>query len=172
MINIQLENIKKLFLQTLARGLFFVIIYLSVSTRFSPSMPYQILSHTADVRLRVSGQNYEELFQAAFLGIEQILKEKEVKALKKTKRLIKISSVDPGALLVDFLNKVLYENYTRKEIYSEVKFKKLLPTLLVAEIFGSPIEKFDEDIKAATYHEMEIKKRADGFLETIIIFDI
>ncbi len=141
-------------------------------TIYNYIMTFEILSHTADLRMRISGRNYEELFKAALLGMSRILKERELKTVKKIKRVIKVSSLDYNALLVDFLNKVLYESQTRKEIYFDVKFKKLLPKLLEAEIFGSKIARFDEDIKAVTYHEMEVKKRPDGFLETIIIFDI
>jgi len=135
-------------------------------------MTFEILPHTADIRLRVTGKNYEELFKAGLLGMKYIFKKNKFKIIKKIKRTIKISSFDYNALFVDFLNRVLYESQIRKEIYFDVKFKKLFPNLLEAEICGSKLKYFDEDIKAVTYHEMEIKKRPDGLLETIIIFDI
>ena len=37
---------------------------------------------------------------------------------------------------------------------------------------GFDIEEFDDDIKAVTYHEAEVRKNGKGNLETYMIFDI
>jgi len=42
---------------------------------------------------------------------------------------------------------------------------------LEAEIIGAPVEKFDEDVKAVTYHEVNIKKEGDIW-KTRLVFDI
>lgn len=135
-------------------------------------MPYKILGHTADVRLKVWGGSRKELFKDALLGMIKIIKTPNPKFEIINKRTIEIESGDETALLVDFLNEVLYRANTNKEIYNDIDFKNLSETKLEAELSGSPVKEFDEDIKAVTYHEAEIKKRSDGQLEITLIFDI
>lgn len=144
---------------------------------------HQTLSHTADIRLRVEADNLPELFVAAIEGMMGILKESRIKNKEsRSKKNIEISSVDKTALLIDFMNEVLYLSQTNKEIYGEVKFLEFPAfteasagksgAALKAEIFGQKVDDFDEDIKAVTYHEAEIIKNEKGNYETVIVFDI
>ncbi len=133
---------------------------------------FKILPHTADVRLKVIGKTKEELFKNALAGMAKILK-KTAKEKKPIKTKINIQSPDINSLLVDFLSEVLYQSQINHVIYGEVKFSKFSDNELETEIFGFKIDEFDEDIKAVTYHELNIKKSpANDFFETIVIFDI
>lgn len=136
---------------------------------------YNFFPHTADVRLKVEASSLEELFTAALEGMGNLIKKNECSenSLNTSfKEQIEISSTDSTALLIDFLSEVLTYTQVNKVIYCNVKFKNLTKNFLTATIFGNKVEKFDEDIKAVTYHEAEIKKNEDGNLETTIIFDI
>lgn len=138
-------------------------------------MPYEIIGHTADIRLKVWGSSPQELFLDALLGMTRILKSKIPKSEREAKgegRKIEIASPDQTALLVDFLNEALLQANINKEVYNEAQFKSLSKKKLEADLSGIPVQEFDEDIKAVTYHEAEIKKRPDGQLETTLIFDI
>jgi len=133
---------------------------------------FKILPHTADVRLKVIGKTKEELFKNALAGMAKILK-KTAKEKKPIKTKINIQSPDINSFLVDFLSEVLYQSQINHVIYGEAKFSKFSDNELEAEIFGFKIDEFDEDIKAVTYHELNIKKSpANDFFETIVIFDI
>lgn len=153
---------------------------------------YQTLSHIADIRLRVEADNLSELFVAAIEGMNSILKAQSVKRKAQNKIIVGIQALDVTALLIDFMNEVLYQSQTNKEIYMEVKFLEFpffaeassdaeiladmsagkSKTALKAEIYGQKVEEFDEDIKAVTYHEAEIVKNEKGNYETMIVFDI
>ena len=137
-------------------------------------MPYQQLEHPTDIRLRVWGRNLAELFQDALLGMMQILKSQilNLKSQKLSERKIVVQSNDQTALLIDFLNEVLYQSQVNREIYTKIEFDKLTEKELQARLFGYGIAEFDEDIKAVTYHQAEIKKTPEGNYETIILFDI
>jgi SHS2 domain-containing protein len=141
---------------------------------------YQFLSHVADVRLKIEADTLEELFTAALEGMGNLIK-KEVcqnSALVETdqenllKEKIEISSIDTTTLLIDFLSEVLTHTQVNKAVYCKIRFEKLTTNFLSATIFGKQTENFDEDIKAVTYHEAEIKKNENGNFETIIVFDI
>ena len=137
---------------------------------------YKILGHPADVKVQALGKTKEELFANAMAGMTEVLKVKSKKL--KVKRKISVKSLDFNALLVDFLSEILYLSQVNKEVYSEVKFSKFSPlinsgqAILEAELFGTKVESFEEDIKAVTYHGLEIKKNKKGLYEVTVLFDI
>lgn len=136
-------------------------------------MPFTILPHTADIRLRVTGKNLEEVFRDALRGMAAIQKKDLIKTdLPQVSRTASLAAADPTALLVDFLNEALSLSTINKEIYREVHFEKLTSTELRVQLSGIPMQGFDEDIKAVTYHEAEIKQTESGAYETTLIFDI
>lgn len=132
--------------------------------------PYEILGHTADLRLRVTGATVEELFLNALAGMAHIMAPDV--ASGETPRQVRISSADMNALLVDFLNEALYFSNVYKEVYPDAIFSVLGETELEAELKGAPVHEFEEDIKAATHHEAEIRKDPAGYYEVTIVFDI
>ena len=133
---------------------------------------YEILPHTADLKIRAFGRTKEELFSNALLGMSDALrpKIKDQKIIKAKD--VKVKSPDLGALLVDFLSEVLYLTQVNKEVYIEVKFKEFSDTELKAELFGRKVERFGEDIKAITYHNLDIHQGKDGTWEATVLFDV
>lgn len=139
---------------------------------------YEILEHPADLKIRAFGKTKEELFFNALKGMTESLRPEmgEIPA----KRKIKISSPDLGALLIDFLSEVLYLIQSNKEIYTNINFKKLTDPSTssgqVAELkgimTGQKVERFGEDIKAVTYHSLNIHQKEDGTWEATVLFDI
>lgn len=135
---------------------------------------YEIISHTADIRLQVSGNTPRELFLGALLGMSQILKKNSCLETKQLPVKIEtsVSSVDQTSLLIDFLNEVLAMSFENMAVFCKIQFRVIGEKSLDAILEGMLIKEFDEDIKAVTYHEAEIIKNREGNLETMIIFDI
>ena len=135
---------------------------------------FELLPHTADIRLKVSGSSYEELFSAALDGMNFIIKKDFNKrlSLMNFRDIIDVSSVDKTVLLIDFLSKILTLSHQYKAVYHTAKFKNLKEKTLLAEIEGAQVAGFDEDIKAVTYNEAEIRINKDNSYETVIVFDI
>jgi SHS2 domain-containing protein len=131
---------------------------------------YEILEHLADLKIRAFGKTKEELFLNMMKGMMESVKPEGL--TKGEKREIKISSSNLEALLVDFLSEVLYLSQTNKEIYKDIKFKKMTDTELEGELFGQKVERFGEDIKAVTYHGLEIHQKEDSTWEATVLFDI
>lgn len=132
---------------------------------------YEILPHTADLKIRAFGKTKKELFLNALLGMTEALRA-QVKSKKPQTRSIKVKSADLGALLVEFLSEVLYLTQVNKEIYTDVKFKKFSDTELGADLGGRKVERFGEDIKAVTYHDLDVHQKKDGTWQTTVLFDI
>ena len=134
-------------------------------------MPYEIVPHIADVRLKASGKTPEELFSEALKGMMSIAKPAVKNSAEPARRHINIASPDQTALLIDFLNEALSLSQIHKEAYTVVRFPRFSETNLEAELEGKPAV-FGEDIKAVTYHGAEIIKTDKGDYEVMILFDI
>lgn len=132
---------------------------------------YKILEHTADLKIEVYGETKKELFSNALLAMTNGFRPR-IRNKESGIRNIRIKSSDLEILLVDFLSEALYLIQTNREIYNKVDFKKFSDTELEAELFGQKVEKFDEDIKAVTYHDLNIRQKKDGFWTATILFDI
>ena len=133
---------------------------------------YEILEHTADLKIKDRGSSKKELFLNALLGMEEGLRPKTKETKEEIKREIKIKSIDLLALLVDFLNEALYLIQVNKEIYNSINFRKLTDSELAGELIGQKVERFGEDIKAVTYHDLDIYQKEDGTWEAVVLFDI
>ena len=84
---------------------------------------------------------------------------------------MKIKSADEQSLLVDFLSEALAQSDINNEAYFEAKFDKLTDKELRGKVYGYPVERFGLEIKAVTYHGLEIKK-VNGDWEATVLFDI
>jgi len=131
---------------------------------------YEILEHKADLKIRTWGSTKEELFVNALLAMQDSMKPELSKG--KVKRKMFIESSDPSTLLVDFLSELLYLIQINKEIYSYVNFRVFSGNKIEAELIGQKVERFGEDIKAVTYHGLDIYQKAGGTWEAIVLFDI
>lgn len=141
---------------------------------FRAGRVHKRLRHTADTRFLVEGTNMKELFLAGLDALNEAMAigQKEKNGDLKIVRKIKITSVGPTELLIDFLSEVLRISHTEKTIFPKAEFEDLRKKKLTASLYGKKVEKFGEDVKAITYHEAEIKKNQKGNLETNLVFDI
>lgn len=151
---------------------------------------YRILSHTADLRLEVFGKTLEELFKNAAEAIADILHKRPKKSElhpNVPKEKIKIESINLNTLLVDFLNEILAKSQINKAVYFVKKINirtSDVPNIknlnfrtsdvqnieLEAGLAGYKVDKFDEDIKAVTYHEVDIQQTTNGKRSTTKIW--
>ncbi len=132
---------------------------------------YELLEHVADIKMKVYGKSLEDLFSNAAYGMANIQKLKVKSEKLKVKRTIKIKSTDSETLLVDFLSEILTLSDTYHEVYPKVSAIKINQNEASAEILGFSIDQFDEDIKAVTYHGLQVKK-VDDHWEAVVLFDI
>lgn len=141
---------------------------------------FEILEHTADIKIRIFGESLEELFENALFAMAGI-QDTKIQGYKDTNkfqipnskinRLVKVKSIDKEALLVDFLGEVLSLSDINDEIYPECDIIKLSDKEIEAEVKGLKVDQFDEDIKAVTYHGVKVEKTGDGWMAEVV-FDI
>jgi len=129
--------------------------------------------HIADIRMNVAADTVEEIFKGAIAGMSELMKKKfcNQKHSREIKNEMIIHSADITSLLIDFLNEVLSLSHINKAIYCTADIIKLTGTDLSATLKGYYANNWDEDIKAVTYHEAELRKINNKW-NTQIIFDI
>ncbi|HVT44657.1 MAG TPA: archease [Thermoanaerobaculia bacterium] len=129
----------------------------------------ELVPHTADVRMRISGSSLEELFSEGARGLFEVLAPRAL--AERAQRRIEVEANDTTSLLVDFLNEVLWNALVSREAYESVHFEELTEKRLVAELHGHLVEGFGDDVKAVTYHEAEVR-RSNGLWETLLVLDV
>ncbi|MGD8427428.1 MAG: archease [Balneolaceae bacterium] len=134
----------------------------------------ELLTHTADVRLRVSSDSLPGLFELSLKGLNQLLVRNfnQSTAKERISESISIVSPDTTSLLIDFLSEVLTLCHLRKSIFYEFSIGNMSDCTLSAVLHGAKVDAFDKDVKAVTYHEANVHINSHGDWETIIIFDI
>ena len=141
-------------------------------------MSYTFLDHTADIAVQVSGETIEELFlSSADAWKESVIEQKEFSG--NDIKNISITGESLELLLVQFLGELNYFLLTKKWLMNSVvdlNIKKQndrwhLNTKINGEEYNAARHFLKEEIKAITFHQMEIKKKKNEF-STIIVFDI
>lgn len=136
---------------------------------------YEILEHTADVGIRAFGPTFESVFEQAAWGLAEIL---GAKALKEglgqaPVRAVKATASDREALLVDFLNELLFLHESEEAAFSDVRVTRLNDQEVEATVELTPLEGEPETtgVKAATYHQLSIEE-TDGGYEARVYLDV
>lgn len=132
----------------------------------------EIVNHTADIGIRVYGENIEELFKNSAEGLYKIFGIKYIKNKEETLK-IELTGEDLENLLVKFLNELIYYIETKKKAgkIEKLEIKKNNIYNLNAIIKMKKVERIEKEIKAATYHNLKIEEKGNK-CRTTIIFDL
>ena len=132
----------------------------------------EFLDHTADIRIRITGSSFAQLFRESLQAMNQILGPIDDSGKSQSEFYnLEVKATDRTTLLVDFLSEVLTQTHISNVLYDTIDFVSLEETGLRAQLSGYTITAFEEDIKAVTYHEAEVIEK-DGTWSTVIVFDI
>lgn len=131
---------------------------------------WQEVAHTADLALRVWGASLEDLFRTAAVGMGALVGTAATGGAG-TVRSLTLTAPDAEALLVDWLNELLYLQDLTQRIFTSITFEALSETYLRARIVGFPLIESRAQIKATTFHNLAIKRSSRGF-ETVVVFDV
>jgi SHS2 domain-containing protein len=130
---------------------------------------FQEIEHTADWALRVWAPDVQTLFVQAAVGMNT-LGEIRLENEPRVFRQIDLEALDLEGLLVAFLSEVLYfgehENLGFDTFEVEIKDNHLR-----VEIRGAQIASRKKEIKAVTYHNLQIVHE-DGRHRVEIVFDV
>jgi SHS2 domain-containing protein len=145
---------------------------------------HEHFEHKADIGIRGVGKNLNEAFEECATALTDIIIDSN-SVMPKKSHVISLNGTDNGALLVSFLNELLFLKDTKKMIYSKFRVKigkenivdekgqaKEVITLK-ATIFGEKINhnkhNVKVDAKAATYSELFVGEKNGQFIAQCVV---
>ena len=133
-------------------------------------MTYHFIDHTADIGIRIVSGDVRGLFEEAARALVDIMGARSNEGPNHIR--ISIEGLDQSDVLVRWLQEILYRVEVEDLRISHVEVLDVNPQGLTALVAGTndPTELLEE-IKAVTYHNLEIVE-VDNHVETTIIFDI
>lgn len=140
----------------------------------SVSPKYTLIDHTADLGIKVKGKDLKDLFQNSGYALTHLLTDCEASKRLNPKK-ISIKGNDLEDLMVRWLGEILYLFDGEEQVVSFIKINSIsegsLHALLKTTPFDPLIHKYLREIKAVTYHQIEVIER-DKIWEANIIFDL
>ncbi len=135
---------------------------------------YRIIDHTADIGVHVYGADPQKLFANAAYALFDLIT--DLKTLKgdHTKK-ITVTGENWSDLMVNWLRELLYFWAGRERLVKQAEILAISQNKLIASLKYDPYDPnrhiIKDEIKAVTYHQLEVKSGPSGW-EARIIFDV
>ena len=135
---------------------------------------FEFIDHTADIGILAYGADMKQVFANAARGLFSIITNLDSVAVKESRN-IQVTAPDPEALLVQWLNELIYLFEAREILFNRFEITSITDTELSAKAFGEKINlakhELKTQVKAATYHMLKIEQYEVGF-RAQVIFDV
>ena len=134
---------------------------------------FQIIEHTADVGIVAYGKDLRQAFVNAARGLYSImLDDREIG--EEVHRRIEVEGHDREALLVQWLNELIYTFDVENLVFKSFHILEMTDTGLKVDCFGQKLDPEVHEVrlgvKAATYHMLKVEE-GTGF-RAQVLFDI
>ena len=132
---------------------------------------------TADVAFEAFGKSLKDVFENAALATVETMVDTDTVS-PRMQKMIKLQNKEIGALLIDFLNELIYYKDAEQMFISkfdvDVKQKKENGVwILTAKIAGEPLDykkhQLRADVKAATWHLFELKQKGKEWTARVVL---
>jgi SHS2 domain-containing protein len=130
---------------------------------------YSFEEHTGEVQLRVVAPSLPQLFAEAGLALADLMAEQRSNSSRESTKSVAVYAPDREALLVEWLNELIFRAETEHKIYDDIHITHLSDNQLRAEIRGAFPERLRTSVKAATYHRLKIEPEGDGYSATVVL---
>ena len=137
---------------------------------------FEFIEHTADIGLRIYGENLENLFSNAAKALFSLIVDKVPE--EKNKEIISLKADDLEELFVTWLNELITLFFCFKFLSASYELKITTTeaeATLIATILGQEFDPYQNqtktEVKAATYHNLKVDKVDAGYVAEVI-FDI
>ncbi len=133
---------------------------------------FEIFAVTADKGIRAWGRDLAEVFVHAARGMWSLMVESGT-ARAAFMLPVRVEAGDREALLVAWLNELLYLHEVEGFAAAEFAIKHLSGTTLEAEVWGEKVDRARHPlvghVKAATYHLLRVQPEADGWEAQVVV---
>lgn len=132
------------------------------------------IDHTGDIGIEVKAHTLSELFERAAWGTFSVLTNLEPVRPDQA-HAVSVEADDREELMVRWLSELNFLHVTQHRLFSRFAIDELADDRLAATVWGEPINADRHtvytEIKAITYHQMDIREMEDGW-HVQIIFDM
>lgn len=125
--------------------------------------------HTGELRIRLVAPTLAGLFIEAGRALAELTFGSNDFPPAGDTEFVSLKSTDRDALLVDWINELIFHTETTGKVSVEFEFQRLTDTALEALIRGIEPRELRTVVKAATFHGLHIKEDAHGFSCTIVL---
>ena len=133
-------------------------------------MSFQEIEHTADRAFRVTGRNMAELLENTARTIQAVDRPGTMGRILGT-RDIQVEGIDRESLLVNWLNEILYLEQAHGLACERFEIIELKDDHLHARVETREYDGNYSQIKAVTFHNLEIRESSEG-VEAEIVVDV
>jgi SHS2 domain-containing protein len=131
----------------------------------------ELLDHAAEVRVRVRAPTFGDLAAEAGRALARLELGGDPARTTGPARDIDVRSTDREALLVDWLNELIFLAETERWVPAEFEVATATDTRLQMRARGVTLEEAPARVKAATFSGLEIRP-VPGGLEAAVVFDV
>jgi len=121
---------------------------------------YRYLDITAEVGIEAEGQDLRDAFASAGEALLDLMLDRST-VEEREQVPLEVSSPDPEALLVDWLNELIFLFDARHLALRRVEVEEVTPTRLRAVVYGERFDparhRFRTPPKSATYHQVRVE---------------
>lgn len=137
-------------------------------------MKYKLIDHTADFGIHVFGTDLKDLFSNAAFAMFDLIT--DIKSLKgENQSSLNVKGSDRPDLMVNWLRELLYIWNGKEKLVESINIISITENELAAKIkfdsFDPARHSIKNEIKAVTYHQIQVNQIAKGW-ESRIIFDV
>ena len=127
------------------------------------SAGYELLEHTADVGIRARGPTLEAAFEQATRGLAEVLGALAPEGSTEPVA-VEVSAGDPGGLLVDWLNEVLWLREVHQARMAGVRVERVGDGTAAGWVAFSGDDPPPDGtlVKAVTYHRLRVEPGPGG----------
>jgi len=129
---------------------------------------FEEVEHTADRAFRARGRDLRELLENAAQAMT-VLDEQGPGDGAQVVHEVEIQGADRETLLVNWLNEILYLEQTRAEVYDQFQVVEVGENHLRARLYGRRSTDRVTHIKAATFHNLQVKQTSGGLEATVVV---
>ena len=136
-------------------------------------LPFEYLEHTADVKFRAYGRTPEEMLANAASALFNAMIDTATVRVQESWK-VELSAPDLEELAYKWLSELVFLFETESAVFSafEVRLKKNQDWKLEGRIGGEKIDlkrhAFENEVKAVTLHEFEVKENDLWCIQTIL----
>jgi SHS2 domain-containing protein len=132
---------------------------------------HEFLEHVGELELRVRGPGREAVFVEAGRALAAELLRGAPGVPDAAVVLVELTAADGAALLIEWLNELVYRADAAGLVLVTYAFEELTATALRCRAAGVRLT-IPAPVKAATYHGLALTEEADGTFVGRVIFDI